>query len=406
MGLAVPSRRWWLFAVGAVLVAVIGVLVAYRAFRGRKVEAFRVRRADVVQTVVTSGRVLPVTEAALGLPAGSTVERVPVDEGDRVAENEVLLVADTDEAQAALEQARARVARAQARLRQVEQAGSALAAERLRQARLAAEQAEQDLARAERLAEAGAVPRTDVEQAQLARDLAQSRVEAAAVELAETAPRGSEAELAAAELAEAEAAVAAAKARLEQLVVRAPADGTVVDRRVDPGTAVQPGQAALTFVADGPTRLVVEPDEANLALIDVGQPATASTEAFPERTFDAEVSWIAPAVDPDRGTVEVRLVVPVPPPYLRADMTVSVEIVVGRARDALVVPASAVRDAASDASWVVLVRDGKGERRPVQVGLEGDAVVEVRRGLAEGDVVVTEARVRPGHRVRPRVGGG
>src|SRR5690606_21066338 len=142
-------------------------------------------------------------------------------------------------------------------------------------------------------------------------------------------------------VAEAEARLSSARVALADASLRAPADGLVVRRLVDPGAVVAPGAPLLVFVADGATRLVVEPDESNLALLEVGQRALASADAFPDRAFPARLSWIAPAVDPARGTVEVRLEVPRPPAYLRADMTVSVEIEVARVDDGLTVPASA-----------------------------------------------------------------
>ncbi len=95
---------------------------------------------------------------------------------------------------------------------------------------------------------------------------------------------------------------------------------------------VQPGRTLLVVARDGPTQLSVLPDEKNLAFLRLGQPATASVDAFPDRVFPARVAYIAPAVDLSRGTVEVKLDVPDPPPFLRPDMTVSVNVEVGRDR--------------------------------------------------------------------------
>jgi HlyD family secretion protein len=80
-----------------------------------------------------------------------------------------------------------------------------------------------------------------------------------------------------------------------------------------------------------------------------GAAGDASSEAFPADRFAAKVTYIAPVVDPRRGTIEVRLSVPEPPEYLRPDMTVSVEITVAeRAADTTILPADAVRGLAAD----------------------------------------------------------
>ena len=145
----------------------------------------------------------------------------------------------------------------------------------------------------------------------------------------------------------------------------------------------------------------IDPDESTLARLAVGLPALVSPEAFPERRFGAEVSYLAPAVDPQRGTIEVRLAVAEPPPELRADMTVSVDVEVARNPDALVLPVGVVRDVGTRAPWVLVVVAGRVERRDVKLGTEGEELVELLSGVAEGDLAIPlDAGVVVGDRVR------
>ena len=181
----------------------------------------------------------------------------------------------------------------------------------------------------------------------------------------------------------------------------APAAGVILRRSVEPGDVVPAGRSLLVLLRDGPVELTATPDERNLADLRLGQRARASAEAFPDRRFDAELSYLAPAVDAQRGTVEVRLRVPSPPPYLRPAMTVSVEVEVGRREAALTLPAEAVRDAATASPWVLVPSAGRAARREVRVGLRGEQVVEVTGGLREGDAVIpASAAVTAGQRVR------
>ena len=76
-------------------------------------------------------------------------------------------------------------------------------------------------------------------------------------------------------------------------------------------------------------------------------------DAFPAQPFDAELYYLAPAVDPQRGTVETRFRVPAAPPFLRPDMTVSVETITGHRDATLVLPAEAVRDPDSGKPWAI-----------------------------------------------------
>jgi HlyD family secretion protein len=84
---------------------------------------------------------------------------------------------------------------------------------------------------------------------------------------------------------------------------------------------------------------------------------------------------------------------------------VSVDIEIARSKDAVVIPADAVHDAGGAQPWVLVVKDGRAHQLPVRLGLRGDGRVEVREGLAPGDVVVpsTLATIAPGERVRPAI---
>ena len=116
-----------------------------------------------------------------------------------------------------------------------------------------------------------------------------------------------------------------------------------------------------------------------------------SAEAYPSQSFDATLGYIAPAVNGERGTIEIRLDVPEPPSYLRPNMTVSVELQIETRRDALSLPLAAVQQISSAHPWVgVLDAHGKVERREVRIGLRGDELVDIASGLTAGERVVYE----------------
>jgi len=396
------SRRGWQVAAGAV--ALLVGLIAVRAALGPSLPAYRVERRDLVQRVVASGRVLAPARVSMGSLSLAQVARVLVEEGDRVRGGQLLLQLDDAEARAALAQARAAVAQAQARLAQVRGVSSRVSAEALRQAELKVDQARTRLERTETLAAAGSAAQAELDDARKALELARSAQESASAQALSNAEAGSEYRLAVASLAQARGLERAAEARLEQTRLTAPGNGVVLERHAEPGDVVGAGKILLALALDGGTRLSVQPDERTLAWLRTGQPAQAVADAFPERPFPAEVSWVSPSVDPSRGTVEVRLEVAEPPDFLRADMTVSVNVEVARRAGALVVPADAVRDLGAE-PWVLGLRAGRAERRPVRLGIRGDGVVEVVDGVAEGEAVAAPAagRVEPGARARARL---
>ncbi len=249
---------------------------------------------------------------------------------------------------------------------------AAVAAAGLRSAEVAYRKAELDYRRTERLVAAGAASTEQLDLANQVLAAARSQRDIATAQNDATGGAGSERRGSEASLAQAQAAVALARARLANTRIVAPGPGRVLTRAVEPGDALQSGRVVLTLALDGTTQLVAVPDEKDVARLREGQPATASAEAFPDQTFAARVVYVAPAIDPDQGTVEIRLDVDSVPAYLRPDMTVSVQVETARRSNALAIPSSAIRDLMTPAPWVLVVRGGRAVRLPVTLGIRGN----------------------------------
>jgi HlyD family secretion protein len=153
----------------------------------------------------------------------------------------------------------------------------------------------------------------------------------------------------------------------------------------------------------GATLLVVQIDEKNLGLIAIGQAALASSDAFPKETFAARVVYINPGIDLQRASVEVKLLAPSPPAYLRQDMTVSVDIEVSRRPSALVVPAASIIGLGTINPTALKVEGGRAVSQSVKVGLTSTGKAEIIDGLKVGDHVLSApAGVKDGARIRAR----
>jgi HlyD family secretion protein len=380
---------------GAIVVALAVILGVAAAVRPARVAVARAARRPLTQTLVVSGRVMPPVRVSIGAMVTGVVARRFVEDGQRVRAGQVLLAIDDAEARAAAAQAHAAVSQARVRLEQLRSVGLPLAVEGLTQARLTSERAERELQRIQALADEGIVTATQLDDARKAVAMARSQQQAAFVQHAGSSPSGVEERTARAALEQAQAAESAATTRLGQLTIRASGDGMIIGRSVEAGDLVQPGKTLLVLAVDGPTLLTIEPDERNLSAIWIGQSATASADAYPGQSFPATVNFIGAAVDPQRGTVEVRLSVARPPGTLRPDMTVSVELEAGRRNEALTVPADCVRDVTGRAPWILVLNGGRVERREVRIGLRGDAFVELLGGAREGDLVIPGAAGNP-----------
>jgi HlyD family secretion protein len=387
----------------------ITVLLALGVFglvgtRGPLVDVAMVTRTDIEQHLVASGRVRVVTRVQLTAQADGRVTQVAVREGQRVQPGDLLAQIDDREARAAVAEARAAAAQARGRAEQLREVSAVVAGERLREAEANVARAESELARVEALTKAGAVSSRDAEDARRALDVALAARSAARAQEQGAAAQGADARVAASALRENEARLAAAQVRLAQTRVVASQAGLILDRHVDPGDIVRAGDTLFELAGEGETEIVIEPDERNLAWIRMGQTGKASADAFPDQVFDAEITYIAPAVDRQRGSIEVRLRVPDPPATLRPDMTVSVDLTVASKTNVLTVPSDAIRDAATAAPWVLVVHDGAVVRRDVTLGIAGEGQSEIASGVSEGDVVALSPGqgLEPGQRVRVR----
>ena len=399
-----PRIKRVLFALAA------GALAAFllrNAILGKPVEVYEAVRTDLVQSIVASGRIMTPQRISIGTAVTGRVAAIPVAEGQRVARNDVLIELESSDQRAALAQAQTAVAQAQARLRQLRELGLPAAEQALVQAEANATQARLHYERNRELSRKGFVSAAALEDARRNLDVAESQLRAARLQVRSSGPAGSDTELARTALAQAEASVAAAQARLDETVIRAPANGILIGRSVEPGNVVQPGRELMALAPEGETQVVVQIDEKHLGQLRVGQGALASADAYPQDRFAAEVVYINPGVDPLRGSVEVKLRVEKPPVYLRQDMTASVDIEVARRPDAIVIPADAVRDP-NHSPWVLAVEGRRTLRRPVVLGLRGDGRMQVVEGVVPGDLVVpaTDLLAKPGQRVRATVRAG
>jgi HlyD family secretion protein len=390
----------WILLVLAIATTVVLLLRA----RPPEVKTVLAERRDLEQHLIASGRVRVPSRIQVSSQHAGLVVAVGVVAGQHVNKGDLLVQLDDASERASLAQAEAAVKQAQARVDQLRRVGAIVATETLRQTESTLAQAQLDLERAKKLAEANAIPEIELENAQRAVDIALAQKNAAAAQQLASAPLGADSRVALTALLQAQAQVAGAKALLEQTRTVALHSGTVLSRNVEPGDVVQPSRVLLEIAADGDTELVFHPDERHLAWLNVGQPAKVAADAFPQQVFDAQVSYIAPSIDPQRGSVEVRLAVSSPPPFLKPDMTVSIDLTVAAKSKVLTVPSTAVRASASSTPWVQVVENGRVVRRDVELGIRGEGTIEIESGLDEGAVVIVPdgRQLAPGTRVRVR----
>ncbi len=339
------------------------------------VRVHEVALGRVERTVASTraGAIRSRTNAALSVDCAGTIVAIHVREGARVVAGTHLLSLDRREVDAALGVATHELSVADS---QVSEARARLA------------KADGDLRRANQLAQSKVIPRTELEQVQLAHEVARATL--AAAEARQQAQR---------------AVVTRAGVAVERTDVHAPFDGVVVERLVEVGEWVIPGQVALRIVDPDRVYVQAEIDEVDQAGLAVGMVARVTLDSYPDRKLPGRLVRIAPFVselqEQNRTVeVEVELEGDLTNLTLRPGTSADVECVLQQREGVLRLPASALLDGDR-----VLVASADGQARAVaiEVGLRNWEWVEVRNGLAAGTPVIVSLeteRVKDGARVR------
>ena len=176
----------------------------------------------------------------------------------------------------------------------------------------------------------------------------------------------------------------AAKRRLDDYSVRAPSAGLVLRRDAEVGEVVDTPAALFWIGEPKPLRITAEVDEEDIAQIREGQRALLRADAFAGQVLNARVTQITPKGDATRKAYRVRLALPEDTP-LMIGMTVEANIVLRETATAVLIPPAAFRG-----DHVFVVQGEVARRRQVTVGVQGPRAVEIRQGIAAGDVVVLD----------------
>ncbi len=349
-----------------------------------------------IEQIVTSDAVLyPLNTAAITPKVTAPVRKFYVQRGDRVHIGELLAVLENRDLSAAAIQSQGNYEQAQAAY---ESTTGASLPEELQKAELdeqAATQAldaEQQLYHSrKKLYQEGALPRKDLDQAQVAYIQAKNQYEIAKKHLAALQSIGKKQQLkaAAGQLTAAKGNYEAAQAQLGYTEIRSPITGTVSDRPLYEGETATAGTPLLTIVdlTSVIARAHIPQDQA--ALLKVGDKASISAPGLSE-SIPGTVTVVSPAADPNSTTIEVWVKAANPKREMRSGTTVEVSIVARQVPKAIVIPASALLQSPNGASTVMTVGlNSEAHAQPVRVGIRQEAEAQIVSGLQPGERVIT-----------------
>jgi len=331
------SRRSILI-LGVVVLALAAGLAAWLMLGSPSVEVVHPTRGPAVQAVYATGTVEPTIMTPISPRIGARLVELDTDEGADVTKGQILARLESGDLQNSMNQLIAQ-----------------------------ADFARRDYLRDAAMVKGGIIPRQTY-------DKAKSAWEAA------------------------NAAVAAAKAQLQFMMLTAPGDCHVIQRDGEVGQFIPINQPVFWLSCHSPLRISAEVDEEDISLVNVGQKVLIRADAFPGKIFDGRVLSITPKGDPVARSYRVRISIGDAP--LRVGMTAETNIIVHTANNALLIPATALAD-----GKVWKVENDTLSQAPVNTGAKGDEEIEILSGVLDGDLIVRQpdATLKQGARVRTSV---
>ncbi len=417
-----PKRKWkWLF-LGAIIL--LAGLVLYRAwgFTQKRSGSQRAVRMEIpvqvtpavhkplTYSIKVTGDILALLQVDLIPKVSGYLERIDVHIGDVLKQGQVIAQIDRTDFLQKVREIEAKVAQAKAQLSELETGTRTeelrQAEEAVRQAQSRFENAKLQRERIEALYKREVISKkerdvTDMEYTVAEAQLASSQQQ---LKLLQLGARQEVREASQAKLKEMEAVLEQERNHLKDTRIVAPFQGEINRKYVDAGAFVSPSSPSTPLVSLVHTetlKIVANVLEKDIPLLKPGMKAKIRVESYPEKVFEGRVEKINSSLDLSTRTLQAEIYIPNKDQTLKPGMFANVEVVLLEKPQTLVIPREAVLEAGSEMS-VFVVEGKQAVRRPVTIGYEQDRMVEVLKGLNEGDQVVIKGQqmIKDGSAVR------
>jgi HlyD family secretion protein len=360
------------------------------------VQTTAVRQGSIQKIIQAQAILYPANQAAITPKISAPVHQFYVNRGDHVRKGQLLAELENRDLTAAAVEAKGNYDQAAANYQNT--TAAALPDEIVKSQgdvqsnKEALDAAQKVYESRKKLFEEGAIPRKQLDEAQLAYVQARNQYEVARkhVESLQQIGKGAQTNAAQAQVEAARGRREAAEAQLQYSKIYSPIDGVVTDRPLYAGEMANSATALITVmdISGVVARASVPLDE--IRLLKVGNDATIAAADAPIEVH-GKVTVVSPALDPNSTTAEVWVKAPNPGERLRPGATVRVAIIAATIHDALLIPTAAILPSQESTGDTVLVvgPDSLAHARKIETGVREETKVQVLKGLAAGEPVIT-----------------
>jgi HlyD family secretion protein len=412
-------KTWKWFLLAAVII--LAGLVIYRGWgftqkrsgsqRAARVEA-PVQITSVVSKPLTysikvTGDILPLMQVDLYPRVSGYLERMDVHIGEIVKQGQVIAQIERTDFLQKVSEIEAKVAQAKAQLSELE-AGTRTeelrqAEETVRQAQSKFENARLHWERIEALFKRQVISKKEMDSAAMEYTVAEAQLTSSQqnLKLLQEGARREVREGTLAKLKEMEAILEQEKTHLKNTKVTAPFRGEISRKHVDAGALVSSSTPLVILVHTETLKIVANVLEKDIPLLKPGMKAKVWVESYPDKVFDGKVEKINSALELSTRTLQAEIYIPNPNRFLKPGMFANVEIVLLEKPQTLVIPREAILETGSEMS-VFVVEGKQAVRRSIILGYEQNRMVEVLKGLNQGDQVIIKGQqlIKDGSAIR------
>lgn len=371
-----PTRHPFL-TLGIVIFFVITSLVVFRLGTRAKTDANKTRvvtvgvvsplRQDLDIRLAYTADISPNQVVNIFSRVDGYIAKLHVDKGDFVRSNQLLVEIDHTDYQHAVNQAKANLSAAKAKVAQQDAV--------VRNAKLTFD-------RMQALIKDQFVSQQDLDTAQVNYDAAKAAQESLQAQVTQM-----------------EVALAQAETNLAYSYIRAPFAGYIAERNLDTGAYVSSATASTSTMSRGimslhdidTVRVLIEVVEREIPLVKIGQKAELRAEAYPDQVFEGTVTRIVQALNRATRTMTVEVDLPNKDRRLKGGMFARVEVLVGTHPQALQIPIDAV-SRLEEVQYIYIVREGKARRADIETGARSGSRIEITKGLLGDEQIIVSGK--------------
>jgi HlyD family secretion protein len=361
------------------------------------VQVAKVEAKPLTETITADAVVFPIRQSAITSKVTAPIKKLYVQRGDRVHEGQLLVALENADIAASVTENRGGYEQAEAVHATATQAGIP---EETRKAELDLQQAKETLEAQTKLLESrkllfqqGALPRKDLDAANVSYTQAKAQYEMAERHLASLKSVGIGASIksANAQLIQARGKFQGAEAQLAYTEIHSPLDGYVTDRPNYAGEMAPAGSPIITVMDTSSVIAKAHISQLQAMRLKLNDEAQIIA-AVGGQSVAGKVTLISPALDPNSTTVEVWVTAPNKTQQLRPGSAAKVQIKTKQVQQALAIPQNAVTQNESRKPAVLVVEGDVANLREIQTGIKDDetGLIEVVSGLKAGEIVVTD----------------